>query len=166
MKPAKYLRATIISPINIVVLVFYQPVHARWLLRQKRWRTQRVHYVQNPILGYTDGNVQERWKLAAKALKTVIDLAPSKLYLYPNFEKLFIIQPNQNTEYIVYTGNPKNYMLELYNYPPSLLGSGGTCPSHNLVCAFEKKDGSANDMQSDTRFENMDPRFDVTIVRD
>ena len=121
---------------------------------------------QNPILGYTDGNVQERWKLAAKALKTVIDLAPSKLYLYPNFEKLFIIQPNQNTEYIVYTGNPKNYMLELYNYPPSLLGSGGTCPSHNLVCAFEKKDGSANDMQSDTRFENMDPRFDVTIVRD
>lgn len=73
--------------------------------------------VQNPILGYTDGNVQERWKLAAKALKTVIDLAPSKLYLYPNFEKLFIIQPNQNTEYI-------------------------------------------------TRFENMDPRFDVTIVRD
>ena len=122
--------------------------------------------VQNPILGYTDGNVQERWKLAAKALKTVIDLAPSKLYLYPNFEKLFIIQPNQNTEYIVYTGNPKNYMLELYNYPPSLLGSGGTCPSHNLVCAFEKKDGSANDMQSDTRFENMDPRFDVTIVRD
>lgn len=63
--------------------------------------------VQNPILGYTDGNVQERWKLAAKALKTVIDLAPSKLYLYPNFEKLFIIQPNQNTEYIVYTGNPK-----------------------------------------------------------
>lgn len=57
-------------------------------------------------------------------------------------------------------------MLELYNYPPSLLGSGGTCPSHNLVCAFEKKDGSANDMQSDTRFENMDPRFDVTIVRD
>ena len=44
MKPAKYLRATIISPINIVVLVFYQPVHARWLLRQKRWRTQRVHY--------------------------------------------------------------------------------------------------------------------------
>ena len=66
---------------------------------------------QNPILGYTDGNVQERWKLAAKALKTVIDLAPSKLYLYPNFEKLFIIQPNQNTEYIVYTGNPKNYML-------------------------------------------------------
>ena len=57
-------------------------------------------------------------------------------------------------------------MLELYNYPPSLLGSGGTCPSHNLVCAFEKKDGSANDMQSATRFENMDPRFDVTIVRD
>ena len=46
-------------------------------------------------------------------------------------------------------------MLELYNYPPSLLGSGGTCPSHNLVCAFEKKDGSANDMQSDTRFENI-----------
>ena len=44
MKPAKYLRATIISRINIVVLVFYQPVHARWLLRQKRWRTQRVHY--------------------------------------------------------------------------------------------------------------------------
>ncbi|WP_294480638.1 RagB/SusD family nutrient uptake outer membrane protein [uncultured Bacteroides sp.] len=121
---------------------------------------------QNPILGYTDGNAQERWKLAAKALKEVIDLDPSKLHLYSDFEKLFIIQPNQNPEYIVYTGNPKSYILELYNYPPSLLGSGGTCPSHNLVSAFEKIDGSANDMQSDNQFENMDSRFNATIIYD
>lgn len=122
--------------------------------------------VQDPLLGYTDGNVQERWKTAAKALKAVIDLDPAKLYLYDDFKQLFIIQPNQNPEYIVYTGNLKSYMLEMTNYPPSLLGSGGTCPSHNLACAFEKKDGSTNNMQADDRFENMDPRFDATVVYD
>lgn len=122
--------------------------------------------VQDPLLGYTNANVRDRWILAAKALKQVIDLAPDKLKLYPNFEQLFIVQPNQNTEYIVYTGNPKSYSLENRLYPPSLLGSGGTCPSQNLVIAFEKKDGTPNDMQSDDRFSNMDKRFNATIVYD
>lgn len=122
--------------------------------------------VQDPLLGYTDGNVQDRWKEAAKALKKVIDLDPAKLKLYSNFEKLFIIAPNQNTEYIVYTGNFKSYLLERMLYPPSLSGEGGTCPTQNLVSAFEKKDGTPNDMESADRFSNMDPRFDVTIVYD
>lgn len=122
--------------------------------------------VQNPLLGYTDSNVTERWKKAAKALKAVMDLDPAKLKLYSSYEKLFIVQPNQNTEYIVYTGSPKSYSMESALYPPSLLGTGGTCPSNNFVSAFEKKDGTPNTMDAPDRFTNMDPRFDVTVVYD
>lgn len=118
----------------------------------------------DPLLGYTDNNVQERWKAAAKALKRVIDLPEYKLY--PNYEKLFIVKPSENTEYIVYTGNLKSYMLERYQYPPSLLGTGGTCPTQNLVNAFEKADGSQNEMNSANRYEKMDPRFYSTILYD
>lgn len=118
----------------------------------------------DPLLGYTDNQTQTRWQVAAKALKEVIDIPTLKLY--PNYEKLFTVQPNQNTEYIVYTGNIKSYMLELSLYPPSLLGNGGTCPSQNFASAFEKADGTANDMSSPDRYKGLDPRFYTTIVYD
>ena len=122
--------------------------------------------VSDPLQGYADGNIQERLIGAAKALKRVIDLDPAKLKLYPNYEKLFNVQPNQNTEYIVYTGNLKSYNLERLLYPPSQLGQGNTCPTQNFVSAFEKKNGSANNMQAADRYENMDPRFYTTVVYD
>lgn len=125
---------------------------------------------QNPLFGYTDNDVKTRWEKAAKALKEVIDLKNSSgatVYtLYSNFEKLFIIAPDNNKEYIVTTGNPKGYGLESLLYPPSLLGGGNTCPSHNFVKAFEKIKGTPVDFSAVDRYEGLDPRFNATVVYD
>lgn len=125
---------------------------------------------QNPLFGYSDSNVKVRWEKAASALKKVIDLkndAGAQVYtLYSNYEKLFVIAPNNNKEYIVSTGNPKSYQLESSLYPPSLLGGGNTCPSHNFVKAFEKTDGTPVDFSSAGRYNGLDPRFYASIVYD
>lgn len=124
----------------------------------------------DPVLGYTDGNTQSRWEEAAKALKAVIDLkdgSGAPVYsLFNDFEKLFIVAPNNNKEYIVSTGQAKSHTLETYLYPPSLLGSGTNCPSQNLVAAFEKVDGTPVDMASPGRYEGLDLRFYATVLYD
>ncbi len=120
----------------------------------------------NPVLGYTDNNRQPRFERAAAALAEVINLqnnGTNALTLYSNFEKMFITLDG-NTEYIVVKGAGNNYNVETILYPPSLKGSGGMCPSQQLVESFDMKDGSPFNPSSPNPYENRDPRFYSTIV--
>ena len=80
----------------------------------------------NPLLGYVGStDVTTKWQTAAKACADVINLkktnGQNKYTLNTDYEKLFIIQPNNNTEYIVTRNSVKANGLEERQYPPCLL---------------------------------------------
>jgi hypothetical protein len=138
----------------------------------------------NPLLGYVGaGDVTQKWKDAAKACAEVINLknaAGNSKYTLFNaasgglsaYERLFIIQPNSNTEYIVTTNSSKSNGLERRQYPPSKSvftanAGGGTVPSQEFVDAFTNMDGSdfvRTGTSGEEQYLNRDPRFYVTVV--
>lgn len=123
--------------------------------------------VSNPLLGYTDSNVQKRWELAAEALKEVIEMPNSPYALHTNFTLMFTDAPSANKEYIVMKTNPQAHGMESTQFPPSISGGGGTCPTQNLAEEFEMRDGSPYDPSKGLmQFENRDPRFAATFLYD
>lgn len=123
--------------------------------------------VSNPLLGYTDSNVQKRWETAAEALKEVIDMPNSPYALHTNFGQMFIEKPSMNKEYIVVKTAPLSHGMEELQFPPSILGGGGTCPTQNLAEEFEMKDGTPYDASKGLmQFEDRDPRFAFTFLYD
>lgn len=123
--------------------------------------------VSNPLLGYTDTNVEGRWKLAAQALKEMIEMPNSPYALHTNFTQMFIDAPSANKEYIVMKTNPQSHGMESVQFPPSISGGGGTCPSQNLAVEFEMADGKPYDASKGLmQFENRDPRFAATFLYD
>jgi hypothetical protein len=140
----------------------------------------------NPLLGYTGastGDVAQRWKDAAKACAEVINLknaAGNKKYTLFNavagglsaYERLFIIQPNNNTEYIVTANSAKANNLERRQYPPSKSvfeanAGGGTVPTQEFVDVFTRADGS-DFVRTATggaeQYQERDPRLKVIVV--
>lgn len=136
---------------------------------------------QNPILGYTDASqLQDRWKIAAKACADVInlntngDIAPGGNKKYKlitldktkTYDKIFI-HANPNPEYIVFRTAAKGNGLENRHYPPSISRDqgGGTVPSQQLVDAFTMRDGSNYESSSDGEmmYEERDPRLKAII---
>lgn len=123
--------------------------------------------VSNPLLGYTDTNVKGRWELAAQALRDVIEMPNSPYALHPNFTQMFIDAPSANKEYIVMKTNAQSHGMESVQFPPSISGGGGTCPSQNLAEEFEMVDGKPYDASKGLmQFEDRDPRFAATFLYD
>lgn len=131
----------------------------------------------NPLLGYVGStDVTTKWQTAAKACADVINLkktnGQNKYTLNTDYEKLFIIQPNNNTEYIVTRNSVKANGLEERQYPPALSRQGenkggGTVPSQEFVDAFTMADGSQFVRSTTTGAEQYigrDPRLYSTIV--
>lgn len=133
----------------------------------------------NPLLGYTDGEGPDpttRWRNAARACAEVINLKKAdgrnKYTLYPDYEKLFVIQPNANTEFIVTRNAVKNNALEERQYPPALSRQGenkggGTVPSQDFVDAFTRADGSdfvRTPATGAEQYRNRDLRLYATVV--
>lgn len=83
----------------------------------------------NPLLGYVGStDVTTKWQTAAKACADVINLkktnGQNKYTLNTDYEKLFIIQPNNNTEYIVTRNSVKANGLEERQYHLPCPGKG------------------------------------------
>ena len=110
----------------------------------------------------------ERWKEAAQAAHDLIEL--SKYTLEGNYGNLFSgTTSHQSKEVILAYMTGANNTPETDNYPISTNGGKtGTCPSANLVDAYENADGTPFDWNSltpgDDPYVGRDPRLQYSIV--
>ena len=110
----------------------------------------------------------ERWKEAAQAAHDLIEL--SKYTLEGNYGNLFSgTTSHQSKEVIFAYMTGANNTPETDNYPISTNGGKtGTCPSANLVDAYENADGTPFDWNSltpgDDPYAGRDPRLQYSIV--
>ena len=110
----------------------------------------------------------ERWKEAAQAAHDLIEL--SKYTLEGNYGNLFSgTTSHQSKEVILAYMTGANNTPETDNYPMSTNGGKtGTCPSANLVDAYENADGTPFDWNSltpgDDPYAGRDPRLQYSIV--
>ena len=110
----------------------------------------------------------ERWKEAAQAAHDLIEL--SKYTLEGNYGNLFSgTTSHQSKEVILAYMTGANNTPETDNYPISTNGGKtGTCPSANLVDAYENAGGTPFDWNSltpgDDPYAGRDPRLQYSIV--
>lgn len=123
----------------------------------------------NPLIGYTGGSQSDRWLKAAKAAQQVIDL---NLYaLHTSYKDLFLLQTAMTgvKEVIWECRLPATLNMETNNYPIGYeIGKTETCPTQNLVDAYEMADGTLFDWNdashSANPYANRDPRLKMSIL--
>ena len=109
-----------------------------------------------------------KWEAAAEAARAVIELG--RYQLAADYRNMFLgLQGHQNSEAILCYMTGKSNTIETLNYPISTNGGKtGTCPSANLVDAYENADGTPFSWSSlapgQDPFANRDPRLQQTIV--
>ncbi len=152
----------------------------------------------NPLICYGNSD-QNRWKLAAEAAQMAIDLNWYELFInngsspnttnstnastsfgttpigkgQENYHQLFNEWGNNhnNNEMIFGKIRGTNRDTETDNFPAGFTNSkGGTCPSQDLVDAYEMNDGTIFDWNNATHkakpYDNRDPRFYASIIYD
>lgn len=125
----------------------------------------------NPVFGYTDVSDEARklrWEKAAKAAYAVI--ATGKFSLSSAYNTIFLTGSGRNSEIIMERRYGSSNVFDKANYPIGFeKGTTGTCPSQNLVDAYEMKaDGSAfdwnNPVQAANPYAGRDPRLLMTVL--
>ena len=121
----------------------------------------------NEYIGYTDGDRAERWLAAAEAAGDVINMSYS---LHTSYQNLFIINAGAESSEMIWERRASNTNdIEKENYPIGYeLGRTGTCPSQNLVDAYEMADGTLFDWSkpdmAETPYGKRDLRLTLTIL--
>lgn len=125
----------------------------------------------NPVFGYTDVSDEARklrWEKAAKAAYAVI--ATGKYSLSSAYNTIFLTGSGRNSEIIMERRYGNTNVFDKANYPIGFeKGTTGTCPSQNLVDAYEMKaDGSSfdwnNPVQAANPYTGRDPRLLMTVL--
>lgn len=140
-------------------------------------------YPNKELIGYTGGNVQERWLAAKNAAKDVIDLGVYALYggenpatpadATSNFTNLFLNNGNEEDIFLVFKDNLRDDHWAAPN-PGLFVGPNGwhnwgeDSPQGQFVDRFEMADGTpfswSNPDQKANPYENRDPRFYATVL--
>lgn len=120
-------------------------------------------YMASPLFAAND---DAKWKAAASAAYELIAANTYKLDKYSN---LFSAANNKSVEVILARPTGEHGDFEKANFPMGVEGGKtSTCPTQNLVDAFEMKDGTAFDWNNPTMkanpYANRDPRLGMTIV--
>ncbi|WP_282456545.1 RagB/SusD family nutrient uptake outer membrane protein [Chitinophaga sedimenti] len=123
------------------------------------------------------GNVDaNRWALAAQAAQSVVDLNWYQLYRpgtngQTNYSSFFNAwgAGTTNRELIFARLRTPNRDTENDNFPAGFTNArGGTCPSQDLVDAYEMSNGTLfnwnNTAQAAAPYDNRDPRFYASII--
>ena len=122
----------------------------------------------DPLSGYTDGDRAGRLLKAAEANKAVIDFKPAYAF-QATYEGLFTLGSGKSTEVIFERRFSASNAFEKRNTAVGFpLGQTGTCPSGNLVDAYEHMNDGAfnwsNPAHAADPYANRDPRLGKTIV--
>lgn len=114
-------------------------------------RSRALLYAASPL--FSEDN-QQKWIDAAKAAKAVMDL---NIYQLVNEE---VVNNLSSKELILERRMASSCDFEKKNFPISFdKGNTGTCPSQNLVDAFQTKNGYDVTL-TENGFESDDPNFD------
>lgn len=131
-------------------------------------KSRATLYLASPLFN-TSGDIA-KWEAAATAAFDVISQASAFGYALDNdYKNLFGATNNQSAEVILCCPEGKTTHFEAANYPIGVeKGSGYTCPTENLVSAYEMSDGSSfdwnNPAQAANPYKNRDPRLEMTVV--
>ena len=123
-------------------------------------------YMASPLFSADDA---EKWKKAAKAAYEIIGSASKLGYTLDKFANLFGAANNTSAEMILVRSTGESGDFEKANFPMGVEGGKtSTCPTQNLVDAFEMKSGKEFDwnnpaMKADP-YANRDPRLAMTVV--
>lgn len=129
----------------------------------------------NPLICYGNYDLN-RWKMAAEAAQQVIDLGWYSLYQegktgMNRYKDMFNAwgAGNKNKEFIYGRIRGTNRDTENDNFPAGFTNTtGGTCPSQDLVDAYEMADGTLFDWNNPEHaarpYQNRDPRFYASII--
>lgn len=145
-------------------------------------------YEHPELIGYVNGNQEERWKNAKQAAKDVIDLNIYHLYgenqswkdvneAITNYENIFLCHTSDEDIMLQYydlvNHNSSDFQLPrvgLFNSPNGFHGWGGNTPTGQLVDSYEMIDGNKfswhNQVQATNPYKNRDPRFYACILYD
>lgn len=120
-------------------------------------------YMASPLFAAND---DAKWKAAASA---AYELIAANTYKLDKFSNLFSAANNKSVEVILARPTGEHGDFEKANFPMGVEGGKtSTCPTQNLVDAFEMKDGTAFDWNNPTMkanpYANRDPRLGMTIV--
>ncbi len=174
----KYNNKVLPSPYRDTVSVYY-PTTGTYASRQGRATLGSVLALKAKALVYAASkqfnttNNTEKWKLAAKACKDVINLIAT----YPSYYKLSatyegIFQPSTwgvwDNEYLFARKFGAFNTFDAANFPISLQGGKtGNCPTAELVDAYEMADGTpfnwSNPAHASNPYSGRDPRLSKTI---
>lgn len=125
-------------------------------------------YAASPLFNSTNEN--SKWVNAAEAAYELIGNASAYGYsLDTNFANLFDAKNNNSKEAIWVRPTGENNGFEASNFPMGVTGGKtSTCPTENLVSAFDMADGRSFDWDNEDMkknpYEGRDPRFYQTIV--
>ena len=124
-------------------------------------------YMASPL--FSDDN-KDKWKEAARASHDLIAASAELGYkLIPKYPNLFGPTASTRPEVILARQMGETGDFERANYPMGVEGGKtSTCPTQNLVDAFEMKDGSPFDWNNPKHkanpYANRDPRLGFTVV--
>jgi len=124
----------------------------------------------NPAIGYTDSRRTERWAKAAIANKALLNMMSQVPYSFQStYSALFLLKTVRSNEVIFERRYPASNTFETLNYPIGYqTGKTGTCPSQNLVDAYEMSNGTAFDWSNPAMAANpyasRDPRLLQTVI--
>lgn len=130
-------------------------------------KSRATLYLASPL--YSAENTQ-KWKDAAQAAHDLISQATALGYgLDAKYSNLYTATNNQSKEVIMCRPAGASTSFESANYPMGVTkGSTTTCPTENLVSAYEMKDGTAFDWTNPTMaanpYDQRDPRLAMTVV--
>lgn len=125
-------------------------------------------YAASPL--FNTSNDKSKWIAAAEAAYEIIGNQSELGYkLDKSFANLFGAQNNKSQEVIWARPTGENNTFEASNFPMGVKGGEtSTCPTENLVSAFEMKDGKPfdwnNEVMRNNPYDNRDPRFYLTVV--
>lgn len=124
----------------------------------------------NPLTGYTDDNRTARWVKAAVANKALLNLMSTVPYGFQStYSALFLLKTVRSNEVIFERRYPASNTFETLNYPIGYqTGKTGTCPSQNLVDAYEMSNGTlfdwSNPVHAANPYSGRDPRLQQTVI--
>lgn len=123
-------------------------------------------YKASPLYSAHD---DEKWKNAAKAAYEIIGQASALKYKLGDYAALFSATNSAEAENILVRPVGETGSFEQSNFPMGVKGGKtSTCPTENLVSAYEMQDGSAFDWNNEEMrknpYANRDPRLTLTIA--
>lgn len=130
-------------------------------------KSRATLYMASPLFSADDA---QKWKDAARAAYELISQASTLGYkIDDRYSNLFGATNNQSKEVIMCRPIGASTAFESMNYPMGVTGGfTTTCPTENLVSAYEMADGSLFDWNNPemaaSPYTDRDPRLSMTVV--